>query len=370
MPSLEALIPEVTAYQQARGRGIAEQGAQLNQVGALQQIMQRQQQAQEQQQLKGMLSQAAQQSGGDPAKMHQLLLQSGNPAAMKLAQGLEGHLDRKAKLESDNLNRDLMRQQRLDELTQRGEQEIAKVREQAAQNRITKEEADKREAVMREQMARLAASLRPAPQVQPLVPIVGPDGKPRLVERKDAVGAMPAATGAKAEAVEAGKSEVDNVVVTLKSALDSLNEGGGITSTDKGVLPNTARWASTTGPGQLLGTMGGTINQKNRDVISQARPLLMRSIMQATGMSAKAIDSNAELKLWLSTATDPTKSYEANIEALNNIASKYGSGGFSDGGQTAAGKIKKGRRADDVPDGIDPKVWAVMKPEEKKLFKQ
>jgi len=50
--------------------------------------------------------------------------------------------------------------------------------------------------------------------------------------------------------------------------------------------------------------------------------------MQATGMSAKNLDSNAELKLWLSTATDPTKGYEANIEALNNIAEKYGTGGF------------------------------------------
>ena len=202
-------------------------------------------------------------------------------------------------------------------------------------------------------MRREMAANRPQPQVQPLVPIVGPDGKPRLVERKDAVGAMPAATGAKAEAVEAGKSEVDNAVVTLKSALDALNEGGGITSTDKGVLPNAARWASTTGPGQLLGTMGGTVNQKNRDVISQARPLLMRSIMQATGMSAKAMDSNAELKLWLSTATDPTKSYEANVEALNNIASKYGSGAFKEG---KTGVPSFANEADALKAGVKGKV--------------
>jgi hypothetical protein len=50
----------------------------------------------------------------------------------------------------------------------------------------------------------------------------------------------------------------------------------------------------------------------------------MGAIMRATGMSAKAIDSNAELKLWLATATDPTKSYEANIEALQNIENLYG----------------------------------------------
>lgn len=167
MASLEgvlARIPGLGGFVASQQMGQQQDMNNVRQLGVLQEIMQRQQAQQEQQQLKGMLSQAAQQSGGDPAKMHQLLLQSGNPAAMKMAQGLEGHLDRKAKLESDNLNRDLMRQQRLDELTQRGEQEIARVREQAAQNRITREEADRREASMRDQMARLTASLRPEPQ--------------------------------------------------------------------------------------------------------------------------------------------------------------------------------------------------------------
>ena len=47
-------------------------------------------------------------------------------------------------------------------------------------------------------------------------------------------------------------------------------------------------------------------------------------------MSAKQLDSNAELKLWLDAATDPERGYEANIEALNNIASKYGNGPIAD----------------------------------------
>jgi len=100
-----------------------------------------------------------------------------------------------------------------------------------------------------------------------------------------------------------------------------------------------------------MGQMGGTFNQKSRDVISQARPLLLRSIMQATGMSAKNLDSNAELKLWLSTATDPTKGYEANMEALNNIAGKYGSGGFM-GGRSPAGEIGQARRSTDAPGSV------------------
>ena len=45
----------------------------------------------------------------------------------------------------------------------------------------------------------------------------------------------------------------------------------------------------------------------------------MTTIMQAMGLSAKQLDSNAELKLWLSAATDPTLDLEANRDALNNL---------------------------------------------------
>lgn len=86
MPSLESLIPEIAAYQQAQNQGMRQQSGQLAQMGALQQIMQRQQQAQDQQRLRGVLQQAAQQTGGDPAKMAPLLMQTGDPTLMQLAQ--------------------------------------------------------------------------------------------------------------------------------------------------------------------------------------------------------------------------------------------------------------------------------------------
>ena len=41
--------------------------------------------------------------------------------------------------------------------------------------------------------------------------------------------------------------------------------------------------------------------------------------MQAMGISAKQLDSNAELKLWLSAATDPTLDLQANKSALANL---------------------------------------------------
>ena len=57
---------------------------------------------------------------------------------------------------------------------------------------------------------------------------------------------------------------------------------------------------------------------------SQTRPLLMQAIMKASGMSAKQMDSNAEMKLWLATATDPTLDVQANIAALDRLEGMFG----------------------------------------------
>ena len=83
--------------------------------------------------------------------------------------------------------------------------------------------------------------------------------------------------------------------------------------------------------GQAFGKAFGTKNQSARNDIAMSRPALLAALMKATGMSAKQMDSNAELKLWLSTATDPTLDVEANRRALDNIERKFLSG---DGKQT------------------------------------
>ena len=133
----------------------------------------------------------------------------------------------------------------------------------------------------------------------------------------------------KAQNIEAGKQTVDSVVATLRNSYNNLDKNGGITSTEQGVASNLSRALSRSGVGQVVGGAIGSTNQKERDSIAQARPLLMQAIMKATGMSAKQMDSNTELKLYLSTATDPTLSLQANREALDRIESLYGSGANS-----------------------------------------
>ena len=128
----------------------------------------------------------------------------------------------------------------------------------------------------------------------------------------------------KTQAKVAGAGDVSTEIMKIKNSYDRLFTGGGITDPSLSKTQNLAARASSSAVGQAVGSAFGTQNATERDKISQSRPLLMGAIMKATGMSAKQIDSNAELKLWLSTATDPNKSYEANMEALQNIENLYG----------------------------------------------
>ena len=138
----------------------------------------------------------------------------------------------------------------------------------------------------------------------------------------------------KSEQLDVGRDLVNTTVTQLKGYYDLLNTGGGIVNQDRGALENIGARIAASGMGQTLGGAVGTKNQNARDAIEQQRPMLLRGIMQATGMSARQLDSNAELKLWLATATDPTKGYQANMDALNNIAEMFGKGGFLLKGET------------------------------------
>lgn len=138
-----------------------------------------------------------------------------------------------------------------------------------------------------------------------------------------------------------GATDVDVAISSLRDAYDRLEKGGGITSTQKDPLSNLSASASSSALGQGIGKMFGTQNQSARNDIAMGRPALLAALMKATGMSAKQMDSNAELKLWLTTATDPTLDVESNRRALANIEKKYlKNGSQADSGRTV---VKTGR---------------------------
>ena len=130
----------------------------------------------------------------------------------------------------------------------------------------------------------------------------------------------------KAQLQKSGEGTVGAVVADLRDKYNVLDENNGIVSTNNRFGTNIGARISSTGLGQALGGAVGTTNQSARDSIAMTRPLLLQAIMKATGMSAKQMDSNAELKLYLATATDPTLGLEANKQALDRIEQLYGGG--------------------------------------------
>jgi hypothetical protein len=130
-----------------------------------------------------------------------------------------------------------------------------------------------------------------------------------------------AATG-KSEA----KTQLTDIVGSLKKNYETLKEQGGIVSTTESGLGNLSARLSSSGFGQAVGGAVGAKTQEERQKIEQTRPLLLNLIKNATGMSAQQMNSNAEMQLYLNAATNPQLSYEANLEALKNLDKLYGLG--------------------------------------------
>lgn len=191
--------------------------------------------------------------------------------------------------------------------------------------------SDRQRAEDKAELVRLTASLR-QPTPEPLVSVLTPGSTtPVLVPRSQAVGQQPwnPAAAKSQEATEkqaAGKQMVSDSVSELKNYYDVLKEGGGITSTGNGVLANAGAKIANTGIGQFGASLAGSQQQKARESIAQARPLLMSAIKNATGLSAQQMNSNAELMFYMQAATDPSKGYEANMDALKRLDKMFGLG--------------------------------------------
>jgi hypothetical protein len=150
---------------------------------------------------------------------------------------------------------------------------------------------------------------------------VGRDGETELVALTGGPTDLKAQALAQQKAI--GSTDVDIAISSLRDAYNRLDEGGGVTSTNKKWGSNAGAYLSSSSAGQMAGKMFGTDNQSARNDIAMTRPALLAALMKATGMSAKQMDSNAELKLWLSTATDSTLDVESNRRALDKIEKKY-----------------------------------------------
>jgi hypothetical protein len=121
-----------------------------------------------------------------------------------------------------------------------------------------------------------------------------------------------------------GRESVDTLLSDLKNAYLELDKNGGIVNTNNQPGSNAFASLAATGPGQAAGRIFGTKNQELRNKIEAIQPLLLASIKQATGMSAKQMDSNKELQFFIKSASDPTRDIKTNLETIQRLSELYG----------------------------------------------
>lgn len=131
--------------------------------------------------------------------------------------------------------------------------------------------------------------------------------------------------GKEAPKMEIGRKQVSDVVNAMKDSYNTLDSMKSIVNTNNTAGQNLSAAARQSGVGQALGSAVGTKEQSIRNEIKTQLPSLINSIRSATGMSAKAMDSNAELQFYLAMATNPKKDIQSNMRALENIEKMFGS---------------------------------------------
>jgi len=189
-----------------------------------------------------------------------------------------------------------------------------------------------------------AASQRAATPQMRLTTIQGQDGESYIVDAfqfvpgtnpaigvPGVIGIAPkkgvgtdARTTAAANQKEEGARKFNFILNRLDEIYKDLRQMKAITDTDKSISQNLTSFTATLSPVQMGQRAIGGKAQAMRDEIKALQATLLQSIMQATGMSARSLDSNKELEFYLQAATDPTKSFQTNISAMNTLRSLYG----------------------------------------------
>lgn len=135
-----------------------------------------------------------------------------------------------------------------------------------------------------------------------------------------------------------GKAKFDQIIQEMSANYNDLETKGGVVSHENPWYENAPNYLARSAGGQMVAGMMGTEEQAIVEKIKSARPLLSQAIMQATGMSARQLDSNVELKLWLDSLTNPSADIEANRAILSRLQDMFGSG--AQGGESGSGTGK------------------------------
>lgn len=162
--------------------------------------------------------------------------------------------------------------------------------------------------------------------------VLGPE-IPKNVERAAEATARGTAKGkgeiSAIEQRDTGRQRLSGTLEQLVSSYLKLDEMGAVVNPDRGAGANLIARAKSSGVGQFIGGATGSEDQSIRKRIINLRPIMIQQIRQATGMSARGMDSNRELSFYLQAATDPEAGdIYSNLVAIQVLDDTFGLGGI------------------------------------------
>ena len=121
-----------------------------------------------------------------------------------------------------------------------------------------------------------------------------------------------------------GMDQVSYIGARMNELYNKLDETGGIINPEKGSFENLVARFRSGNSGQVVGKALGTKEQSYRREIDNLRNQAKTAIMQASGLSSKAFDSNVEAKALLDSLGSPDQDIDSSLNAVKAFVDRYG----------------------------------------------
>ena len=119
------------------------------------------------------------------------------------------------------------------------------------------------------------------------------------------------------------RQEFDKTLANIVTQYKDLGEKGMLVKSGETTLANRAKAAAATAaPG--LTTVLSPERGEAVSTLANMRQTMLSALMGATGMSAKNIDSNAEMRAYLNSLSNPGQPVKTIVDTLNNLSERFG----------------------------------------------
>jgi len=125
---------------------------------------------------------------------------------------------------------------------------------------------------------------------------------------------------------------MDSLIEDMSTLYAGLQDRGGLIDPTKSWWDNASAGSAASGFGRFVTKFSPLTNQASRESLALMNqvdvlvPSMLNAIREATGMSARQMDSDRELQFYVQSAGGVTKSLATNAAAMQIMSEQFGTG--------------------------------------------